>query len=102
MFYKNEKKLIDTIKYAPIVLIIFLFVITTYFVEKSNTKQFNEETKRLTNFYRDCNGCYVLGQSPKCGTSENCASASTAPTSLKVSLSLDYVLGYQARVIAVM
>jgi PAS domain S-box-containing protein len=55
MFYKNEKKLIDTIKYAPIVLIIFLFVITTYFVEKSNTKQFNEETKRITNFYRDYN-----------------------------------------------
>ncbi len=37
------------------------------------------------NFYRDCNGCYVLGQSPKCGTSENCASSSTAPTSLKVT-----------------
>ncbi|MGB1037679.1 MAG: hypothetical protein ACPGYY_03460, partial [Bacteroidia bacterium] len=37
------------------------------------------------NFYRDCNGCYVLGQSPKCGTSENCNSALTAPTSLKVS-----------------
>ena len=37
------------------------------------------------NFYRDCNGCYVLGQSPKCGTSENCASASTAPTSLRVT-----------------
>ncbi|MBR9860010.1 hypothetical protein GYB22_04550, partial [bacterium] len=34
------------------------------------------------NFYRDCNGCYVLGQSPKCGTSENCASSQTAPTSL--------------------
>ncbi len=55
MFYKNEKKLIDTIKYAPILLIIFLFVITTYFVERSNTKQFNEETKRITNFYRDYN-----------------------------------------------
>ena len=37
------------------------------------------------NFYRDCNGCYVLGQSPKCGTSENCASSSTAPTNLKVT-----------------
>jgi PKD repeat protein len=37
------------------------------------------------NFYRDCNGCYVLGQSPKCGTSENCASSSTAPTSLRVT-----------------
>ena len=23
------------------------------------------------NFYRDCNGCYVLGQSPRCGTTEN-------------------------------
>ncbi|MCC6722113.1 MAG: hypothetical protein IT243_07910, partial [Bacteroidia bacterium] len=37
------------------------------------------------NFYRDCNGCYVLGQSPKCGTSENCNSSSTAPTSLTLS-----------------
>ncbi|MBO6517151.1 MAG: hypothetical protein JJ975_11430, partial [Bacteroidia bacterium] len=37
------------------------------------------------NFYRDCNGCYVLGQSPKCGTSENCASAQTAPTRLNVT-----------------
>ncbi|WP_419766698.1 cache domain-containing protein [Arcobacter sp.] len=55
MFYKNEKKLIDTIKYAPIILIIILFLITTYFVEKSNTKQFNDETKRITKFYRDYN-----------------------------------------------
>ena len=36
------------------------------------------------NFYRDCNGCYVLGQSPKCGTSENCNSSATAPTLLSV------------------
>ena len=36
------------------------------------------------NFYRDCNGCYVLGQSPKCGTSENCGSSQTAPTTLTV------------------
>ncbi|PCJ63114.1 MAG: hypothetical protein COA58_16515, partial [Bacteroidetes bacterium] len=39
----------------------------------------------IFNFYRDCNGCYVLGQSPRCGTTENCASSLTAPTSLKVS-----------------
>ncbi|MFY0644499.1 MAG: hypothetical protein JXR19_08535, partial [Bacteroidia bacterium] len=36
------------------------------------------------NFYRDCNGCYVLGQNPRCGTSENCNSSLTAPTSLTV------------------
>jgi len=36
------------------------------------------------NFYRDCNGCYVLGQTPRCGTSENCGSSATAPTSLSV------------------
>ncbi len=36
------------------------------------------------NFYRDCNGCYVLGQSPRCGTTENCGSSLTAPTSLSV------------------
>ncbi len=40
--------------------------------------------KIVFNFYRDCNGCYVLGQSPKCGTNENCASSSTAPTALKI------------------
>lgn len=46
----------------------------------------NDSIYEITyNFYRDCNGCYVLGQSPKCGTSENCASSSTAPTSLRVS-----------------
>ena len=40
--------------------------------------------KVIFNFYRDCNGCYVLSQSPKCGTSENCASALTAPTNVTV------------------
>ena len=39
----------------------------------------------IFNFYRDCNGCYVLGQTPHCGTSENCSSSATAPTSLKVT-----------------
>ncbi len=39
----------------------------------------------IFNFYRDCNGCYVLGQSPKCGTSENCNSSQTAPTTLTLS-----------------
>jgi gliding motility-associated-like protein len=38
----------------------------------------------IFNFYRDCNGCYVLGQSPRCGTSENCGSSSTAPTNLSL------------------
>lgn len=41
--------------------------------------------KVVYNFYRDCNGCYVLGQSPKCGTSENCGSAQTAPISPALS-----------------
>ena len=40
--------------------------------------------KIIFNFYRDCNGCFVLGQSPKCGTSENCSSSSSAPTSLSL------------------
>jgi len=39
----------------------------------------------IYNFYRDCNGCYVLGQSPKCGTSENCNSNLTAPTAVSVT-----------------
>jgi len=37
------------------------------------------------NFYRDCRGCYVLGQSPKCGTSEDCNSSGTVPTSLSLN-----------------
>ena len=37
------------------------------------------------NFYRDCNGCYVLGQTPNCGTGQNCNSSFTAPTALTVS-----------------
>jgi hypothetical protein len=46
----------------------------------------NDSIYEITyNFYRDCNGCYVLSQSPKCGTSENCASKLTAPTELKVT-----------------
>jgi len=39
----------------------------------------------IFNFYRDCNGCFVLGQSPKCGTSENCNNSLTAPTAITVS-----------------
>jgi len=45
----------------------------------------NDSTyKIIFNFYRDCNGCFVLSQSPKCGTNENCNSSLTAPTSLSV------------------
>jgi hypothetical protein len=36
-------------------------------------------------FYRDCRGCYLLSQSPKCGTSENCSSSSTVPTKLTLT-----------------
>ncbi|MCB9252569.1 MAG: gliding motility-associated C-terminal domain-containing protein [Flavobacteriales bacterium] len=39
----------------------------------------------ILNFYRDCRGCYVLGQNPKCGTSEDCNSSGTVPTSLTLS-----------------
>lgn len=53
----------------------------SYSCTKGNDSIFNI----VYNFYRDCNGCYVLGQSPKCGTSENCASTGTAPTALKVT-----------------
>ncbi|MFT5723323.1 MAG: hypothetical protein ACI9JN_000433 [Bacteroidia bacterium] len=53
----------------------------SYSCSKTNDSIFNI----VYNFYRDCNGCYVLGQSPRCGTSENCASANTAPTRLKVT-----------------
>ena len=41
----------------------------------------------IINFYRDCRGCYVLGQSPRCGTSENCASSSTVPSDLALTCS---------------
>jgi hypothetical protein len=45
----------------------------------------NDSIWKVTfNFYRDCNGCYVLSQSPKCGTSENCNSSQTAPTAVAI------------------
>jgi gliding motility-associated-like protein len=52
----------------------------TYSCSDKNDSIFNVKFS----FYRDCNGCYVLGQSPRCGTSENCNSSLTAPTSLSV------------------
>ncbi len=53
----------------------------TYRCSKTNDSIFTI----IINFYRDCRGCYVLGQSPKCGTSENCASSSTVPTALALT-----------------
>ncbi|MFM9944464.1 MAG: PKD domain-containing protein [Bacteroidia bacterium] len=50
----------------------------TYRCSKTNDSVFTI----IINFYRDCRGCYVLSQSPKCGTSENCASAGTVPSLL--------------------
>ena len=55
----------------------------TYRCSKTNDSVFTI----IINFYRDCRGCYVLGQSPKCGTSENCASSSTVPTALALTCS---------------
>jgi gliding motility-associated-like protein len=53
----------------------------TYRCSKTNDSIFTI----TINFYRDCNGCYVLGQSPKCGTSENCSSAGTVPSVLTMN-----------------
>ena len=50
----------------------------TYRCSKTNDSIFTI----ICNFYRDCRGCYVLGQSPKCGTNEDCASSSTVPSQL--------------------
>lgn len=55
----------------------------TYRCSKTNDSIFTI----IINFYRDCRGCYVLGQSPKCGTSENCNSSSTVPTALALTCS---------------
>jgi gliding motility-associated-like protein len=41
----------------------------------------------IINFYRDCRGCYVLSQNPRCGTSEDCASAGTVPSQLTITCS---------------
>ena len=80
------KKLILKI---PLILLFFLSVVEakadhimgsdiTYRCSKTNDSIFTI----IINFYRDCRGCYVLGQSPKCGTDENCASAGTVPSQL--------------------
>jgi len=53
----------------------------TYRCSKTNDSVFSI----ILNFYRDCRGCYVLGQSPKCGTSEDCNSSGTVPTNLQLS-----------------
>ena len=53
----------------------------TYRCSKTNDSIFTI----IINFYRDCRGCYVLGQSPKCGTSENCSSSGTVPTQLALT-----------------
>lgn len=48
----------------------------------------NDSVFKITvTFYRDCRGCYMLGQSPKCGTTENCTNSNTVPTSLVLSCS---------------
>jgi len=51
MFYKNEKNLIFIIRYAPLLVIIVLSLFTTYFIEQTNKKQFEQEIKRTTNLY---------------------------------------------------
>lgn len=53
----------------------------TYRCSKTNDSVFSI----ILNFYRDCRGCYVLGQSPKCGTSEDCNSSGTVPTNLSLT-----------------
>lgn len=55
----------------------------TYRCSKTNDSIFTI----IINFYRDCRGCYVLGQSPKCGTSEDCNSSGTVPTALALTCS---------------
>ncbi len=53
----------------------------TYKCSKGNDSIFTI----IINFYRDCRGCYVLSQSPKCGTSEDCNSSGTVPTQLTLT-----------------
>jgi hypothetical protein len=53
----------------------------TYRCSSTNDSVFNI----ILQFYRDCRGCYVLSQSPKCGTSEDCNSSGTVPTQLQLS-----------------
>jgi len=55
MFYKNEKNLLYIIKYAPLILILLLSILTTYFMEQSNKKRFSEEIKRTTELYKQLN-----------------------------------------------
>jgi len=55
MFYKNEKNLIFIIKYAPLLVIILLSFCTTYFIEQTNKKQFEQEIKRTTAMYTRLN-----------------------------------------------
>jgi len=51
MFYKNERNLIFIIRYAPILVIVLLAFLTTYFMEKTNKKRFYQEVNRTTELY---------------------------------------------------
>ena len=51
MFYKNERSLIYTIRYAPLFIIIILSILTTTLVEKANKNQFMQEMKRTSDLY---------------------------------------------------
>ena len=51
MFYKKEKNLIFFIKYAPLLLIILLSFLTTYFMEITHKNLFEQEIKRTSDLY---------------------------------------------------
>lgn len=55
MFHQSEKNILFIIRYAPILLIIFLSILITSFIDESNKQQHAQEINRITEFYKDFN-----------------------------------------------
>ncbi len=51
MLHKNEQNLISIIRYAPVIIIIFLSIFITYWIEYSNNIDLEKNIQRTTKFY---------------------------------------------------
>lgn len=55
MFNNSERNILIIVRYAPIILILILSILTTVFIKKSHQINLNEEINRITKFYIDFN-----------------------------------------------
>jgi len=55
MYQVNEKNMLLIIKYAPLLVILLLSTIATYFIEKSYLSNLNKEIHQISSFYKKFN-----------------------------------------------